>query len=942
MWLRALAVLTLLPTTYALAETRPLQVDDSFAIKGVDDPRVSPDAQWVAYTVTTDSLEKDKSDRDVWMTPLPGGEAIRITSSDKSESQPRFSPDGRYLAFLSGREGDHTQLWLLDRRGGEAQKLTDYKASVDSFAWSPDSKRLALVVSDVESDAADDADKTEQPIVVHRLKFKRDGKGYLNEIRSHIHVFDVAAKTSLQVTSGPYDDDQLAWSPAGDWIAFASNRTSEPDANENSDIFVVAPKEGQVPRAVTSSPGSDASPAWSPDGKWIAFVEGGPLPQDTIYTSNHLAVISATGGAPTPLTATLDRNVLRPRFTPDGRFILFIVEDSGHQHLARVPAAGGPIDRPVSGERTVSAYDLGPQGEIVVLESTPQYPAELSAVTPQGLRRITNVNDAFLEGIALAKVQKLQATSPDGTKLDFFLTLPPDYKPGTRIPLLLRPHGGPQQQDSAEFDFGWQFLAASGYAVVAPNYRGSTGYGKAFSRAIWAGWGEKDLMDNIAAVDHVIGMGIGDPERLGVGGWSYGGYLTNYSITKTNRFKAAVAGASGFSMSANYGTDDLQYWWETELGLPWKNAALWDRLSPMFDVDKVTAPTLVLCGAADMRVPLLNSEQLFQSLRRRGIATELVIYPGEYHSIDTPSYRKDRFVRSLAWYDRYLMPGVARGPIEATSLLGRPLATPPLAAEAKKSAEENLAKAQAEFARNPDSADALLWVGRRLAYLGRYREAIEVFSKGIVRWPEDVRLYRHRGHRYVTLREFDKAIADLSKGVEIVKAKGLPDEPELDGQGVATDTTQSNLWYHLGLAHYLKGDFEKALVAYREGMKTNGDSPDRTASMSDWLYMTLRRLGRSDEAARLLEGVGANLAVRQYHVYWNRLRMYKGEITPEALLTAGGSEIDRATYGYAVGNWYLVNGQQDKAKALFEKIIGGASWIPFGFIASEAELARMR
>jgi tetratricopeptide (TPR) repeat protein len=449
-------------------------------------------------------------------------------------------------------------------------------------------------------------------------------------------------------------------------------------------------------------------------------------------------------------------------------------------------------------------------------------------------------------------------------------------------------------------------------------------------------------MDNIATVDQVIGLGIADPERLGVGGWSYGGYLTNYAITKTSRFKAAIAGASGFLMSANYGTDDLQYWWETELGLPWKNDALWDRLSPMFDVEKVTAPTLVLCGSADMRVPLVNSEQLYQSLRRRGVETELVIYPGEYHSIDTPSYRKDRFVRSLAWYDRYLQPSVARGPIEATSLLGRPLATPPITADAKKTGEANLAKAQADFARNPDSADALLWVGRRLAFLGRYREAIEVFSKGIARWPEDVRFHRHRGHRYVTLREFDKAIADLNRGVEIVKAKGLADEPELDAQGVATDTTQSNLWYHLGLAHYLKGDFEKALAAYREGMKTNGDSPDRTASMSDWLYMTLRRLGRNDEAAQVLEGVGPNLPVRAYYVYWNRLRMYKGEITPEALLSAGGSEIDRATYAYAVANWYFVNGEKDKAKALFEKIVAGDFWIPFGFIAAEAELARMR
>ncbi len=663
MRLRVLPVF-LLATLPALAAPRPLTVDDLFAIRDVDDPRLSPDGQWVAYTVTATSLAKDKAGSDVWMAPVAGGEPLRITSSEKSESRPRFSPDGRYLAFLSSRESEFTQVWLLDRRGGEAQKLTDYKASVSDLAWSPDSKRLALVVSDVDPDAPSpeakkDDEKTEKPIVIHRLKFKSDGNGYLNDLRSHVHVFDVAAKTSVQVTSGAFDDDDPAWSPDGQWLAFTSNRTADADANENTDIFVVAPSRDAAPRALTSAASTDASPAWSPDGKWIAFVEGGADKEDTIYTSNHLALVAAAGGPTRAIGASLDRNVARPRFSADGKAVLFVLEDSGNQHLARVVVATGVVDRPVSGDRTVFAYDLGPKGELVVLESQPQYPAEISAVTPAGLRRVTTTNDAFLKDVQLARVQKLQATSPDGTKVDYFLALPADSRPGTRLPLLLRPHGGPAEQDSAQFDFEWHFYASQGYAVVMPNYRGSTGYGRAFGRAIWAAWGDKDLMDVMASVDDAIARGIADPERLGVGGWSYGGYLTNYAITRTNRFKVAVSGASGVLMSANYGVDDLQYWWETELGLPWKNAALWDRLSPFFDMDKVTAPTLVLCGAADMRVPLVNSELLYQSLRRRGIETELVIYPGQYHSIETPSYQKDRFVRSLAWYDKRLKPAAS-------------------------------------------------------------------------------------------------------------------------------------------------------------------------------------------------------------------------------------------------------------------------------------------
>jgi dipeptidyl aminopeptidase/acylaminoacyl peptidase len=656
-----LAFLLLSASLPVAAETRALKADDLFSVRDVDDPRLSPDGQWVAYTVRTDSLEKDKSDTDVWMAPLAGGEAVRVTSSEKSESDARFSPDGRYLAFLSSRDGDHSQVFLIDRRGGEAQRLTDYKADVSSLAWSPDSKRLALVVSDVDPNepkdgAKKDEDATEKPIVIHRLKFKSDGNGYLSDVRSHVYVFDVAAKSSVQVTSGAWDDDAPAWSPDGKQIAFTSNRTADADLNENEDVFVVAAAAGATARALTTGVATDAQPAWSPDGQWIAFAEGGSDVEDTIYTANHVALVPAAGGAVKPLTLALDRNVSKPRFSGDGKQVLFLLEENGEQHLARITLATGAVDRPVGGERAVYDYDLGAKGEIVVAESTYRAPTEISLVTSAGLRRLTTTNDAFVKEVALANVRKLQATSPDGTKVDFFLALPVDYKPGTRLPLLVRPHGGPAEQDAAAFDFDWHYYASHGYAVVMPNYRGSTGYGKAHSRAIWAAWGDKDLMDVIASVDHVIAMGIADPERLGVGGWSYGGYLTNYAITKTSRFKAAVSGASGFAMLANYGTDDLQYWWEKELGLPWKNAALWNKLSPIFDVEKVTTPTLVLCGAADMRVPLLNSEQLYQSLKRRGVDTELVIYPGQYHSIRTPSYRKDRLERSLAWYDRLLKP----------------------------------------------------------------------------------------------------------------------------------------------------------------------------------------------------------------------------------------------------------------------------------------------
>ncbi|HSF38234.1 MAG TPA: S9 family peptidase [Thermoanaerobaculia bacterium] len=658
------ALATLLALPLPAEAPRSLKPEDLFSLKTVGDPQVSPDGRWVAYTVRSLDPGKDTSDTDIYRVSREGGEALRLTVSPKSETNPRFSPDGRWLAFLSGREGGKTQVWLLPRQGGEAFKLTSYKADVSELVWSPDGKRLALVVGDVDPDDEEDeekaggegeaAPKTPKPIVIRRLEFKQDGEGYLRDLRQHIHVFDVEKKTSEPVTTGPYDDSDPVWSPDGRFLAFTSNRTENPDSNDNTDVFVVEAKAGAALRAVTTSPGTDGSPAFSPDGKWIAYLAGG-APEDLWYSTNHVAVVPVDGGAPRPLTVSLDRNVQDPAFSPDGRSVLFLVEDGGNAHLARVPAAGGPVERIVAGERDVSGFDVGPRGELVVLESSVHQPAEISAVEGGALRRLTRVNDEFLAGIRLGKVRRFQATSADGTKIDAFLTLPPDAPDGQRLPTILRIHGGPVAQYSTAFSPEWQILAAQGYAVVGANPRGSSGYGRDFSYALWADWGNKDFEDVMAAVDEAVRMGVADPDRLGVGGWSYGGILTNYVITKTGRFKAAISGASEVNYLSNYGTDHYQREWEGELGLPWKETDRWVRLSPFFSVEKVTTPTLILCGQEDWNVPVLNSEQLYQALRRLGrVDTELVVYPGQGHSISKPSYQKDRYERYIAWYDKYV------------------------------------------------------------------------------------------------------------------------------------------------------------------------------------------------------------------------------------------------------------------------------------------------
>lgn len=933
----------------ANAERRPLAPADVLSLKDVSDPQISPDGQWVAFTVRSLRAQEDDVDEDVYMVPFGGGDALRLTASGEVETHPRFSPDGRWLAFLSDRDGQRTQAYLLDRRGGEAARLTGYPGSVSDLAWSPDGKRLVLVVSDADPSApAEDADAREKerprPIVVTRRQFKRDGEGYLTDVRSHLHVFDVARRTSVQVTSGPYDDSAPAWSPDGAHLAFVSNRTLDPDSNQNADIFVV-PAGGGPPRTLVDSPGEDGAPAFSPDGRLVAFVQGGE-PKDLWYAPSRLAVVPFAGGPVRALTASLDRNVSAPRFSPNGASLLFLLEDGGNSHLARVAVAGGAVERLLAGERDVQAFDVAKGAQIAVLESRPQMPFEVSAVEGGEARRLSHVNDAFLDGIALAPVERFEARSADGTRVQAFLTRPPNASPGAKLPAILRIHGGPVMQYSTAFELEWQMLAAQGYAVIAANPRGSSGYGRDFSRAIWADWGNKDYEDVLAAVDHQVAAGVADPDRLGVGGWSYGGILTDYVVTKTDRFKAAISGASETNYLANYGTDHYQYEWETELGLPWQNRELWMRLSPWFSVEKITTPLLLLCGSDDQNVPLLNSEQLYQALKRLGRRTELVVYPGETHDIERPSFQVDRYERYVAWYDAFLKPGGGAPVVapEATSLLGRPLVAPPPSAERRATLEANLAAATAAFVRAPDDADAIIWLGRRTAYLGRYQEAIDVYTRGIARHPRDARFYRHRGHRYLTLRELDKAEADLVRASELVR--GTPDAVEPDGEpnaaGVPTSTLHFNVWYHLGLARYLKGDFAGAARAYRECLATAKDSPDRLVAASDWLYLALRRQGRDAEAKALLAPVTRDLAVLENTAYLNRLLLYKGERTADELRALGTTPVDAATYGYGVAAWHLVNGRAAEAKALFGQVASGAQWPAFGVLASEAELARMR
>jgi dipeptidyl aminopeptidase/acylaminoacyl peptidase len=640
---------------------RPPGVDDLFALKDVRDPQLSPDGRWVAYTVTVTDLKGDKRETRVWTVPADGGPSLPMTAAGSSASRPRWSPDGRFLSFLAERKGDaaddsepKSQVWVLDRRGGEARQLTRVPQGVEDYGWSPDGAKLALVVKDT-AEATWKA-KSPRPWVITRLQFKRDGEGYLDSRRTHLYLFAPGTGALTQLTSGDFDDTDPAWSPDGRALAFVSNRTPNADGNRNSDIWLVTVDDtgrGRPLRQVTTNPGSDEQPAWSPDGKWITYVTV-TEPDLMWYATEQLAVVPPQGGAPRLLTQSLDRNVAQPRFAPDGRAIYFLLEDRGERDVARIDPSGGDVRRPVAGGLDTRAFTLGPDGVLAALVSKPDVPGEIFRLAGGQLRQLTTTNDSLVTTLRLAAPQKVRFPSRDGTQIEAFIYAPPGLARGTAAPALLRIHGGPVSQYSYAFNFDAQLFAANGYVVVLPNPRGSSGYGQGFCKAIWADWGNKDYEDVMAAVDYAIHQGQADARRLGVGGWSYGGILTNNVITKTSRFAAAITGASEVVYVANYGHDHYQYEWEKELGLPWKNRQQWERLSPFTYVERIVTPTLIMGGEKDWNVPVQNSEQLYQALRRLGRATELVVYPGESHGIRKPSYLKDRLERYLAWYDRYV------------------------------------------------------------------------------------------------------------------------------------------------------------------------------------------------------------------------------------------------------------------------------------------------
>lgn len=632
---------------------RSLQPTDLYRMKTTGSGEISPDGKWVLYTLTTIDSAKDRRNTDLWMISWDGKQEVQLTHTPEGESNPRWSPDGKYISFTASRSGS-SQIYLLNRLGGEAKQLTQVKGELSNYEWSPDGKRIALSMRDAQDSSEKKGNK---PYVIDRYQFKQDVVGYLYDKRkTHLYLFDVETKKIDTLTRGNYDESSFQWSPDGTRIAFVSNVTADPDKNSNTDLFVIEAKAGASAKKLTDWKGSDDNPQWSPDGKRIAFLRSTGDANYLMYDQDILAVIEADGGTPQLLSASLDRPVGNHKWSMDGKRIAAVVSDDAERYIVSFDAANGTMTKLIGGNRVFTLRQQHPGGAWLTAMSEPHLPSELYALEEGNLRRITTVQETWVKDLSFGSVEKMVSKSKDGAMVTSLLFLPPGAAK-EKLPVIFFIHGGPVAQDEFGFDMTRQMLAARGYAVVAVNYRGSEGRGLAFCKAIYADWGNKEVLDIQGAADHLIAKGIVDPNRLGIGGWSYGGILTNYTIAKDARFKAAASGAGSAMQLSLYGVDQYILQLDNEIGPPWKdkNYEKYLKLSyPFLQADKIKTPVLFLTGEKDFNVPAIGSEQMYQALRSNGVPTQLIVYPGQFHGISVPSFIRDRWERYIGWFDQYL------------------------------------------------------------------------------------------------------------------------------------------------------------------------------------------------------------------------------------------------------------------------------------------------
>ena len=662
--------------------TRLMEIDDLGKVNYVGDPRISPDGSRVAYVVTQADIPGKAYHSAIWIAAADGSTNRRFTYGSAKDSAPRWSPDGRNLAFLSDRSGT-IQLYVMPADGGEPCKLTDLKYGVADPSWAPDGSRLAVTSKTgpegmiLLSRQTDDERKREleqsDVKVIRTLKYKFDGEGFLGDLHRHLFVVSVNDGTTTQLTDGDWDDANPVWSPDGNQIAFASNRTDDREFNRFVDIWIADVEDGNC-HIVTPSDGQYATPSFSPDGTRIAY-SGFPISEQYgPNTISELWVQPLEQGKGKSISEEIDREIggtsisdahyvappQHPVWSSDGASLYAIFGDRGSTALGRFTSSGKCV-RLVDGPREVLNFSVSDSGNLALVISDSTHPFEVftCAADDTNLRQVSHANDELLADVAVSDPERFVVTTDDGDQLDNWLMKPPGFDPSQRYPLILEIHGGPHGMYGDTFYHELQVLAAKGYLVLYSNPRGSTGAGQEFVNAAAGDWGGVDYRDLMTVVDQVVQRDYVDTNRLGVTGGSYGGYMTNWIITQTNRFKAAITMRSTCNRHNLFGTSDMVWSyasWEFG-GSAYDRPEFYLERSPLTYIKNVTTPVLIMHSENDYRCPIEQGEQLFVALKLHRKEVEFIRFPNESHGLSRtgrPDRRVERLERMVGWFDNHL------------------------------------------------------------------------------------------------------------------------------------------------------------------------------------------------------------------------------------------------------------------------------------------------